>query len=147
MKTASIWAVTPCSPVEIHRRYGGKYRLQLCLLFAGHSLVYGGSSETSANFYVLHSVTSQKATTDVRTHGIVNSQFETPTPSEMAIKSKQKCTLGTVATSLFSKQINSRLPIFWDITPCRPLSVNRRFGGTYRLQLQDRKNKLCKKPA
>jgi hypothetical protein len=26
--------------------------------------------------------------------------------------------------------------IFWDITPCSPLSVNRRFGGTYRLHLQ-----------
>jgi hypothetical protein len=25
---------------------------------------------------------------------------------------------------------------FWDITPCSPLSVNRRFGGTYRLHLQ-----------
>jgi hypothetical protein len=23
--------------------------------------------------------------------------------------------------------------ILWDITPCSPLSVNRRFGGTYRL--------------
>jgi hypothetical protein len=30
--------------------------------------------------------------------------------------------------------------IFWDITPCSPLSVNRRFGGTYRLHLQGRKN-------
>jgi hypothetical protein len=29
--------------------------------------------------------------------------------------------------------------IFWDITPCSPLSVNRRFGGTYRLHLQVRK--------
>jgi hypothetical protein len=29
--------------------------------------------------------------------------------------------------------------IFWDITPCSPLSVNRRFGGTYRLYLQGRK--------
>jgi hypothetical protein len=37
--------------------------------------------------------------------------------------------------------------IFWDITPCSPLSVNRRFGGTYSLQLQGRKNKLRKKPA
>jgi hypothetical protein len=37
--------------------------------------------------------------------------------------------------------------IFWDITPCSPLSVNRRFGGTYCLHLQDRKNKLSKKPA
>jgi hypothetical protein len=29
--------------------------------------------------------------------------------------------------------------IFWDITPCSPLSVNRRFGGTYRLHLQGRR--------
>jgi hypothetical protein len=36
--------------------------------------------------------------------------------------------------------------IFWDITPCIPLSVNRRFGGTYRLHLQGRKNKFSKKP-
>jgi hypothetical protein len=26
--------------------------------------------------------------------------------------------------------------IFWDITPCSPLKVNRRFGGTCRLHLQ-----------
>jgi hypothetical protein len=26
--------------------------------------------------------------------------------------------------------------IFWDITPCSPLKVNRRFGGTYRLHLE-----------
>jgi hypothetical protein len=26
--------------------------------------------------------------------------------------------------------------IFWDIKPCSPLKVNRRFGGTYRLHLQ-----------
>jgi hypothetical protein len=37
--------------------------------------------------------------------------------------------------------------IFWDITPCSPLSVNRRFGGTYRLHLQVRKNKFNKKSA
>jgi hypothetical protein len=36
--------------------------------------------------------------------------------------------------------------IFWDITPCSPLSVNRRFGGTYLLHLRCRKNKLSKKP-
>jgi hypothetical protein len=29
--------------------------------------------------------------------------------------------------------------IFWDITSCSPLSVNRRFGGTYRFHLQGRK--------
>jgi hypothetical protein len=37
--------------------------------------------------------------------------------------------------------------IFWDITTCSPLSVSRRFGGTYRLHLQSRKNKFSKKPA
>jgi hypothetical protein len=29
-------------------------------------------------------------------------------------------------------------PIFWDITPCSPLKVNRRFGGIYRLNFHDR---------
>jgi hypothetical protein len=29
--------------------------------------------------------------------------------------------------------------IFWDITPCSLLKVNRRFGGIYRLHLQDRR--------
>jgi hypothetical protein len=28
--------------------------------------------------------------------------------------------------------------VFWDVTPCSPLKVNRRFGGTYRLLLQGR---------
>jgi hypothetical protein len=32
--------------------------------------------------------------------------------------------------------------IFWDIMPCSPLSVNGRFGGTYSLRLQGRRNKL-----
>jgi hypothetical protein len=29
--------------------------------------------------------------------------------------------------------------IFWDITPCSPLNVNRRFGETYRLHFQGRR--------
>jgi hypothetical protein len=38
--------------------------------------------------------------------------------------------------------------IFWDITPSRLLSVKRRFGETYHLHLQDRRNnKLSKIPA
>jgi hypothetical protein len=37
--------------------------------------------------------------------------------------------------------------IFWNITPCSPLSVNRRFGGTSRLHLQGWKNKFSMKPA
>jgi hypothetical protein len=28
--------------------------------------------------------------------------------------------------------------IFWDITACGPLNVNRRFGGTYLLHVQDK---------
>jgi hypothetical protein len=35
--------------------------------------------------------------------------------------------------------------IFWDITLCSPLSVNRSFGGTYRLHLQGRKNYLTQR--
>jgi hypothetical protein len=36
-----------------------------------------------------------------------------------------------VLTAVVMKSI-----IFWNITPCSPLRVNRRFGGTYRLHLQ-----------
>jgi hypothetical protein len=39
-----------------------------------------------------------------------------------------------VLTAVVMKSI-----IFCDITPCSPLKVNRRFGGTYRLHLQGRK--------
>jgi hypothetical protein len=40
-----------------------------------------------------------------------------------------------VFTAVVMKSIN-----FWDITPCSPLSVNRRFGETYRLPLPGRRN-------
>jgi hypothetical protein len=36
---------------------------------------------------------------------------------------------------------------FSDITPCSPLKVNRRFGGTYCLHLQGRRINRAKKPA
>jgi hypothetical protein len=36
-----------------------------------------------------------------------------------------------VLTAVVMKSI-----IFWDIAPCGPLSVNRRFGGTYYLHLE-----------
>jgi hypothetical protein len=39
-----------------------------------------------------------------------------------------------VLTAVVMKNI-----IFWDITPCNHLKVNRLFGGTYRLHLQGRK--------
>jgi hypothetical protein len=37
--------------------------------------------------------------------------------------------------------------IFWYITPCTPLKVNGRFGGTYRLHLQCPRISQAKKPA
>jgi hypothetical protein len=43
--------------------------------------------------------------------------------------------------------VKMKSTIFWDITLCSPLGVNRRFGGTYRLHLQGWKNKLSTKPA
>jgi hypothetical protein len=34
------------------------------------------------------------------------------------------------------KHVVMKSTIFWDITLCTPLEVNRRFGGTYHLYLQ-----------
>jgi hypothetical protein len=34
--------------------------------------------------------------------------------------------------------------IFWDMTPCSPLSCARHFGRTYRLHLQGRRNRFSK---
>jgi hypothetical protein len=39
-----------------------------------------------------------------------------------------------------------KISIFWNITPCSPSKVNRRFGGTYRLHLSGPKNKPRNKP-
>jgi hypothetical protein len=36
-----------------------------------------------------------------------------------------------ISTAVVMKSV-----IFWDMTPCSPLSCTRRFGGTYRLHLQ-----------
>jgi hypothetical protein len=38
----------------------------------------------------------------------------------------------------FKQTCRTQSTIFWDITTCSPLWDNRRFGGTYRLYLQDR---------
>jgi hypothetical protein len=35
------------------------------------------------------------------------------------------------------------ISIFWDITPCNPLKISRRLGGTYRLHLQGRISRAC----
>jgi hypothetical protein len=36
-----------------------------------------------------------------------------------------------------------KITVFWDITLCSLLNVSRRFGGTYRLHLQDRIAQAC----
>jgi hypothetical protein len=36
-------------------------------------------------------------------------------------------------------EYKTKSTVFWDITLCSPLNVNRRFGGTYRLYLQGRR--------
>jgi hypothetical protein len=40
--------------------------------------------------------------------------------------------------SVVLKAVFMKSTIFWDITPCSPLEVNRRFGGTYSRHLQGR---------
>jgi hypothetical protein len=39
----------------------------------------------------------------------------------------------------FANNCTIKSTIFWDITRCSPLNVNRSFGGTYRLHLQNRR--------
>jgi hypothetical protein len=52
----------------------------------------------------------------------------------------QLCLVGfEVFTAVVMKSI-----IIWDMMPCSPLSFNRRFGGTYRLHLQGRRNRFSK---
>jgi hypothetical protein len=50
-------------------------------------------------------------------------------------------------TRIYKQFILKKNIKFWNITPRSPLSVNRRFGGTYRFRLQGRRNKFSKKPA
>jgi hypothetical protein len=45
---------------------------------------------------------------------------------------------------IFLNQYVRKSIIFWDMTPCSLLSCNRRFGGTYRRHLQDRRNNFSK---
>jgi hypothetical protein len=39
----------------------------------------------------------------------------------------------------YNHQLIKKSSILWDIIPCIPLKVSRRFGGTYRLHLQSRR--------
>jgi hypothetical protein len=50
-----------------------------------------------------------------------------------------KCALLLSELNQSRKLINIKSTIFWDITPCSALKVNRRFGGTCRLHFQGRR--------
>jgi hypothetical protein len=67
-------------------------------------------------------------------------------PGEVALKCNTKlfCNLNIVINSVLKNvgfevliAVVMKSPIFWDKMPCSPLQVNRRFGGTYRLHLQN----------
>jgi hypothetical protein len=45
---------------------------------------------------------------------------------------------------LYQRFIAMKSMVFWGMTPCSPLSFNRRFGGTYRLHIQGRRNRFSK---
>jgi hypothetical protein len=70
-----------------------------------------------------------------------------PHPILLIIISKIKETGNIHLATDHMEDLEIKSTIFWDITPCSPVSDNRRFGGTYRLHLQGRNNKLSKKPA
>jgi hypothetical protein len=65
---------------------------------------------------------------DIRTEGLLNTNLDQGVRPE-------------VLTAVVMKST-----IFWVITLCKPLRVNRRFGGIYRLHLQGLKSKPSKKP-
>jgi hypothetical protein len=71
-------------------------------------------------------------------NAIIHRQFSEPIAICSTFKGYEKDEILTAVTM--------RSSIFWDITPCSPLKVNRRFGGTHRLHLQGRTNR-AKKPA
>jgi hypothetical protein len=75
------------------------------------------SSKTMYLFTKLHGVTSQKTSFSNLICGCVD-RIKLHTSNLIIVK---------------------RNSIFWDTTPCSPLKVNRRFGGTCRLHLQSRK--------
>jgi hypothetical protein len=77
----------------------------------------------------LHEMEARK---EVETSSFTGSHtFRCHTITHLIVSQSQLCTLPT-------KCIYVNCSIFWDITPCSLVKVNRRFGGTYRLHLQGR---------
>jgi hypothetical protein len=62
-------------------------------------------------------------------------------PHRVVAPVKKKNLLLLVGVEVFTAVVMKSIT-FWDMTPCSLLSANRRFGGTYRLHLQGRRNKF-----
>jgi hypothetical protein len=66
--------------------------------------------------------------------------------SGLQSRSRQSVYIKSLAGFEVLTAVVTKSTIFWDITPCSPLKVNRRFGGTYRLHLQGgRKSRATQK--
>jgi hypothetical protein len=65
-------------------------------------------------------------------------QFRKTRNNQLLRIKHQKCII-TANCAAFEVMVMKGTTVFWDITPCSPLKVNRRFGGTYRLYLQGRR--------
>jgi hypothetical protein len=75
----------------------------------------------------------------LRNTDLNHSAYTSTTRSDIK-KMSAFCRQSAIIKSIwFSTYQRFKCTIFWDITPCSPLKVNRRFGGTYRLHLQGRK--------
>jgi hypothetical protein len=61
-------------------------------------------------------------------------QYLISSPNIIKVIKSRKMGLAGPVTSMEKKRA-----VLWDITPCTPLKVNRRFGGTYCLHLQGRR--------
>jgi hypothetical protein len=59
-------------------------------------------------------------------------------PRHDALKTNSRQGKNSIYSMLVFTAVTMKIAVFWDLVPCRS-SVNRRFGGTYRLHLQGRK--------
>jgi hypothetical protein len=118
--------MTPCSPVELKRRFGGVYcrhpqapRVSQArnqhLLFTSCLLVGLYFGPETGGSTLLRNVCELL-------------------PDYTASQPRRQYVGFEVLTPVVKK-----ISIFWDITPCNPLKQNRRFGETFRVQLQRRR--------
>jgi hypothetical protein len=121
MDSTLSWDATPCSLIEICRRFGGTY----CFHLQGRRVRQGSKAER-VNAACLNYSSILK--------------IEAIRLSETSVNSTgaERCHIPRNNTILVASEVPTAVvvksTIFWDITDS--LNVNRRFGGTYRLHLQ-----------